>query len=216
MIEWTSAFGELPLIAILRGVTPDAVVGVGEALKEAGFRIVEVPLNSPDPLRSIALLSERLGDSMIVGGGTILAADQVQSVYDAGGRLAVAPNVNEQVAERASALDMTYCPGVMTPTEAFHALGLGAAAIKLFPAELIPPVGLKAMKAVLPKGVQTIPVGGITPDTMGLYIDVGASGFGLGSALYRPGDTAETTYANACEFVSRYRGIAKAGQVAES
>ena len=215
MNGWTAAFGELPLIAILRGVTPDAVVAIGEALQEAGFRIVEVPLNSPDPLRSIELLSQRFGDAMVVGGGTILTADHVQSVHDAGGTLAVAPNLNERVAERAGALGMIYCPGVMTPTEAFRALELGATAIKLFPAELIPPVGLKAMKAVLPKGVQTIPVGGITPDTMEQYLNAGASGCGLGSALYRPGDAADQTRAKASEFVARYRRIGRPGELAK-
>ena len=211
MTTWSAAFGELPLIAILRGVAPDEAVGIGEALKDEGFRVVEVPLNSPDPMRSIALLSERFGAEMLVGGGTVLTPDQVQSVHDGGGKLVVAPNLDQAVAERARALGMAYCPGVMTPTEAFHALELGATAIKMFPAELIPPVGLKAMKAVLPKDVLTIPVGGITPDTMKPYVDVGAAGFGLGSALYRPGDSDGQVRANARAFVTRYRSLKAPG-----
>lgn len=206
MTSWAETFGDLPLIAILRGVMPDEVVGIGETLEGEGFRVVEVPLNSPDPFESIALLAERFGGRMMIGGGTILTAEQVQAVHDAGGRLVVAPNLNERVAERALALGMDYCPGVQTPTEAFRAIDLGATAIKLFPAELMPPAGLKAMKAVLPPDVQTIPVGGITPETMASYLDVGASGFGLGSALYRPGDTAATIGGNARAFVAALRG----------
>ena len=211
MSAWSDAFDDMPLIAILRGVTPDEVTGIGDALMDEGFRIVEVPLNSPDPFSSIALLSERFGEAMLVGGGTVLTGEQTQSVQEAGGKLIVAPNLNQQVAERARALGMVYCPGVMTLTEAFRALELGADAIKLFPAELVPPVGLKAMRAVLPKTVQTLPVGGITPDTMAAYIDAGAAGFGLGSALYRPGDTADMVRTKARGFVTRYRDIKASG-----
>lgn len=209
MTTWSATFGELPLIAILRGVTSGEAVGIGEALDQAGFRIVEVPLNSPDPFASIAALVERFGNAMMIGGGTVLTAQDVQSVHDAGGRLVVAPNLDERVAARALALDMVYCPGVQTPTEAFRAVELGATAIKLFPAELVPPVGLKAMKAVLPADVQTIPVGGITPDNMAPYLAVGASGFGLGSALYRPGDTPVKVGAAARAFVAGFHGIRK-------
>ena len=210
MSSWADNFGELPLIAILRGVAPDDVIGIGTALYDAGFRVVEVPLNSPDPLRSIALLSSEFGDRMTVGGGTVLTADQVDAVHGAGGKLIVAPNLNDAVAARAGALDMIYCPGIMTPTEAFRALELGASAIKLFPAELVPPIGLKAMKAVLPKAICTIPVGGITPDTMAPYMKAGASGFGLGSALYKPGDTAAEVGSKARTFVKRYRDLSSA------
>ncbi|RVU38228.1 2-dehydro-3-deoxy-6-phosphogalactonate aldolase [Hwanghaeella grinnelliae] len=211
MNSWADNFGELPLIAILRGVAPDDVIGVAAALHDAGFRVVEVPLNSPDPLRSIALLSAEFGDRMTIGGGTVLTADQVDAVHGAGGKLIVAPNLNDTVAARSIAFDMIYCPGVMTPTEAFRALELGASAIKLFPAELIPPIGLKAMKAVLPKTVCTIPVGGITPDTMAPYLKVGASGFGLGSALYRPGDTGAEVGPKARAFAARFRDLMSAG-----
>lgn len=211
MNSWVDHFGELPLIAILRGVPPDDVVGICKALYDEGFRVVEVPLNSPDPLRSISLLSAEFGDRMTVGGGTVLQADQVDDVKNAGGKLVVAPNLSEPVAERSGACDMIYCPGIMTPTEAFRALELGATALKLFPAELIPPMGLKAMKAVLPKAVCTIPVGGITPDTMAPYLKAGASGFGLGSALYRPGDTAVAVGGNARAFAAGFRDLAPAG-----
>lgn len=211
MTSWADNFAELPLIAILRGVPPDDVVGIGKALYDEGFRVVEVPLNSPDPLRSISLLSAEFGNRMTVGGGTVLKPEQVDDVKNAGGKLIVAPNLSEYVAERSGALDMVYCPGIMTPTEAFRALELGATALKLFPAELVPPIGLKAMKAVLPKAVCTIPVGGITPDTMAPYLQVGATGFGLGSALYRPGDTAATVGSNARAFVTRFRDLTAAG-----
>lgn len=211
MTSWSASFGEMPLVAILRGVTPGAVLNIAEALYAEGFRVVEVPLNSPDPFESIDLLSKEFAGRMLVGGGTVLTGGQVQSVIDAGGGLIVAPNLNDQVAARARQFGVSYCPGVMTPTEALRALDLGAAAIKLFPAELIPPVGLKAMKAVLPKEAQTIPVGGITPDTMQGYLAVGASGFGLGSALFRPGDAADTVRANARDFVSAYRKARPAG-----
>lgn len=206
MTSWAETFGELPLVAILRGVKPDEAVAIGEALRSAGFRVVEVPLNSPDPFNSIARLAARFGDDMMIGGGTVLTEEQVQAVHDAGGKLVVAPNLDDRVAKRTKQLGMDYCPGIQTPTEAFRAVALGATAIKLFPAEMIPPAGLKAMKAVLPGEIQTIPVGGITPDTMVPYLNVGASGFGLGSALYKPGDTASAVGANARSFVEALRG----------
>lgn len=209
MSSWLNDFSALPLIAILRGVRPDEVLAVGAALYEEGFRLVEVPLNSPDPLRSIGMLAAEYAGRMTIGGGTVLSADQVDAIKGAGGQLIVSPNLDSRVAARSSALEMTFCPGVMTPTEAFQALDQGAAAIKIFPAELVPPIGLKAMKAVLPNGVRTIPVGGITPDTMADYLNVGASGFGLGSALYKPGDTAEDVRGRARQFVSRFQEIRK-------
>lgn len=180
-----------PLIAILRGVKPGEAVAIGEALDAAGFCIVEVPLNSPDPYASIAALSKRFGDRMLVGAGTVTSPDQAGKVADAGGRIIVMPHADEQVVEAAKRRNLFAAPGFATPTEAFRMIGAGADALKLFPAEASPPKVLKALRAVLPRDMPVLPVGGITPDGMKDYLDAGAAGFGLGSALYKPGDTPE-------------------------
>jgi len=205
VITWTQALAELPLVAILRGIRTDEVDGGVGALGSSGFRIIEIPLNSPDAFVSIERAASRFGDKAIIGAGTVLTQANVDSVDSAGGRLIVAPNLNEQVAQAAKRLDLTYCPGVMTPSEAFRALELGATALKLFPAELIPPAGVKAMMAVLPKSSNLLAVGGITPSGMAVYLDAGAIGFGLGSALYRPGKSADDVGRDAREFVDLYR-----------
>ena len=179
-----------PLVAILRGVTPDAVVDIALALEERGFTIVEVPLNSPDPLDSIARLATAVGDRMLVGAGTVIEPDSVDAVVDAGGRLIVMPHADAAVVERAKRRGAVAVPGFATPGEAFAMLRAGADGLKLFPAEAAPPPVLKAMRAVLPAQVPVLPVGGITPESMAAYRAAGASGFGLGSALYKPGDTA--------------------------
>ncbi len=179
-----------PLVAILRGVTPDAVVDIALALEEHGFAIVEVPLNSPDPLDSIARLATAVGERMLVGAGTVIEPDSVDAVVDAGGRLIVMPHADAAVVERAKRRGAVAVPGFATPGEAFAMLRAGADGLKLFPAEAAPPPVLKAMRAVLPAQVPVLPVGGITPDSMAAYRAAGASGFGLGSALYKPGDTA--------------------------
>lgn len=178
-----------PLVAILRGVTPEEVVDIALALEENGFAIVEVPLNSPRPLESIARLAEAVDDRVLVGAGTVIEPDSVDAVVNAGGRLIVMPHADTSVVERAKALGAIAVPGFATPGEAFAMLKAGADALKLFPAEAAPPPVLKAMRAVLPKSVPVLPVGGITPETMAGYVAAGATGFGLGSALYRPGDT---------------------------
>ena len=206
-MDWDDCFGSLPLIAILRGVASTEVGTIGGALSDAGFRIIEVPLNSPDPFDSISLLTDALKPTVLVGGGTVLTADDVERVHDAGGKLVVAPNLNPSVADAARRLGMIYCPGVQTATEAFKALDLGAAALKLFPAEMIPPAAVKALGAVLPKGTATIPVGGITPDTMEPYLTAGASGFGLGSALYKAGATSDAVKRNADAFVTAFHQL---------
>ena len=190
MIELTPYLARCPLVAILRGVEPEAVVEIGQALHEAGFSIVEVPLNSPRPLDSIARLADALGGRMLVGAGTVIEPDSVDDVVGAGGRLIVMPHADAAVVERAKARGALAVPGFATPGEAFAMLRAGADALKLFPAEAAPPPVLKAMRAVLPKQVAVLPVGGITPETMAGYLAAGATGFGLGSALYKPGDTA--------------------------
>jgi 2-dehydro-3-deoxyphosphogalactonate aldolase len=187
----------LPLIAILRGVRPDEAVPVGLALAEAGFRIIEVPLNSPDPLRSIELLARELGASCLIGAGTVMGAQQVAQVADAGGRLIVMPHADAGVIAAAKSRALYCAPGIATPGEGFAALAAGADALKLFPAELLTPPVLKALRAVFAPEVLFLPVGGITPQNLAAYVAAGASGFGLGSALYKPGMTPAQVQANA-------------------
>ncbi|GLQ98090.1 2-dehydro-3-deoxy-6-phosphogalactonate aldolase [Dyella mobilis] len=177
----------LPLVAILRGILPSESVAIGRALADAGFRVLEVPLNSPQPMESIQRLAQSLGDGFLVGAGTVMTAEQVQQVADAGGRLIVMPHADTSVIRAAKQAGLLCVPGVVTPTEAFAALAAGADGLKLFPADQISPEGLKAWRAVLPKDVPVLPVGGITPNTMAPWIAAGAQGFGIGSALYAPG-----------------------------
>ena len=198
----------LPLIAILRGVTPEAVVAIGHALVDAGFAIVEVPLNSPQPLESIRRLRDALGGDVLVGAGTVTTAGQVSDVAAAGGQLVVMPHSDPAVVRAAKGAGLLCTPGIATPTEGFAALANGADALKLFPAELLTPAVLKAMRSVFPKTTRFLPVGGITPDNMAPYVAAGASGFGLGSALYKPGDSAETIATNAGGFVAAWDRIA--------
>ncbi len=199
---------QLPLIAILRGITPAEVVAVGLALAEAGFRIIEVPLNSPQPLRSIELLARELGTHCLVGAGTVMSTAQVDAVAQAGGRLIVMPHGDATVIRAAKAHGLACAPGVATPSEGLAALAAGADALKLFPAELLTPAVLKALRAVFPSEVVFLPVGGITPQNMMDYAGVGANGFGLGSALYKPGATPQQVAINARAFVSAWRSIA--------
>jgi 2-dehydro-3-deoxyphosphogalactonate aldolase len=199
------AMAQLPLIAILRGLTPAEAPAVGEVLVSSGFRIIEVPLNSPAPLDSISALT-RMFPQILIGAGTVLNAQQVQEVHAAGGRLVVAPNFNPAVVAQALALNMVVLPGVATPTEAFAALHAGAHGLKLFPAEMLSPSTVKALRAVLPQSAALMPVGGITPDNMAAYRTAGASGFGLGSALYAPGRSADQVQAAAQKFVQAFRG----------
>ena len=194
----------LPLIAILRGLDPDEAVAVGEALCDAGFRCLEVPLNSPRPLESIARLAERFGESMLVGAGTVLSPTAVDEVKGAGGRVIISPNANPAVIAHAKALGLVSLPGIFTPTEAFAALDAGADGLKLFPAEIAGAKGLKALKAVLPKTVPVYAVGGVAPDSMADWCAAGADGFGIGSALYAPGVTAEEVGRRAVAFVAAW------------
>jgi 2-dehydro-3-deoxyphosphogalactonate aldolase len=198
------ALAQQPLIAILRGLTPAEAPAIGQALVDSGFAIIEVPLNSPEPLRSIADLSAQFPQALI-GAGTVLNAEQVKDVHAAGGRLIVSPNFNPAVVAQALALNMVVLPGVATPTEAFAALDAGAHGLKLFPAEMISPTTVKALRAVLPKSAALMPVGGITPENMAVYRAAGATGFGLGSALYAPGRSAEQVQEMALAFVRAWR-----------
>lgn len=197
----------LPLVAILRGVLPEEVVGIGRALVDAGFAIIEVPLNSPRPLESVRRLHDALGDDALIGAGTVMSSAQVRDVAEAGGRVIVMPHGDAEVVRAAKGAGLACLPGVATPTEAFAALANGADALKLFPAEMLPPAVVRAMRSVLPPETRILPVGGITPDSMAEYVAAGASGFGLGSALYKKGLDAESVGANARGFVAAWRRL---------
>jgi 2-dehydro-3-deoxyphosphogalactonate aldolase len=198
------AFVKCPLIAILRGVKPDEVEAIGDALVEAGFTILEVPMNSPDPLDSIARLARRFDGRAVVGAGTVLRVEDVEAVGAAGGMLIIAPNANVRVIAAAADKGYVALPGIATPTEAFAALDAGAAALKLFPAEAASPAVLKAMRAILPKDTRVLPVGGIVPELMADWRKAGAAGFGLGSALFAPGMTAADVGARARRFIETW------------
>jgi 2-dehydro-3-deoxyphosphogalactonate aldolase len=206
---WKGALDSLPLVAILRGITPAEVEAVGDVLWQAGWRLLEVPLNSPEPVQSIQRLARRFPDAL-VGCGTVRTADEVERVHDAGGRLVVSPHFDARVVEAAVRLGMVSLPGVMTPSEAFAALDCGATALKLFPAEMVPPAAVKALRAVLPPDVVLLPVGGIAPAGMAAYRAAGAGGFGIGSALYKPGMDAHAVAASARAFADAWAGTMRA------
>jgi 2-dehydro-3-deoxyphosphogalactonate aldolase len=197
----------LPLIAVLRGITPGEIDAVGDALFDGGFRILEVPLNSPQALASIGRLAARRGAACLVGAGTVLDVADVARIRDAGGRLVVMPHADLAIVREAKRLDMVCCPGVATPTEAFGALRAGADALKMFPAEALPPPVLKAWRAVLPKDTLLFPVGGIRPDTLAAYWKAGASGFGTGSNLFKPGADPADVRRVAGEFAAAFAGL---------
>lgn len=199
------ALAALPLVAILRGLTPAEAPAIGAALVDSGFRLIEVPLNSPRPLDSIAHLAQAFPQAL-VGAGTVLSAEAVREVRAAGGQLIVSPNFDPAVVREAVALGLACLPGVMTPSEAFAALAAGAHGLKLFPAEMVSPAVLKALRAVLPRGVPVLPVGGITPAGMAAYLAAGASGFGIGSALYAPGKSAAAVREAALQFAAACAG----------
>jgi 2-dehydro-3-deoxyphosphogalactonate aldolase len=201
------ALSPLPLVAILRGVRPDEVVAIGEALVAEGFRAIEVPLNSPEPVESVRRLAAALGDRALVGAGTVLSPDQVAEVAAAGGRLIVMPHGDPAVIRAAKARGLQCAPGVATPTEGFAALAAGADALKLFPAEMLGPAVLKAMLSVFPKGTLFLPVGGVAPGNMAPFVEAGASGFGLGSALYKPGQGVAEVARNARAFAQAWAAL---------
>lgn len=202
---FTRAFAACPLVAILRGLRPDEAEAIGGALIDAGFRIIEVPLNSPEPLDSIGRLARRFGDEALIGAGTVLDPADVDRVAAAGGRLIVAPNTDTAVIRAAVAGGLIAAPGYFTPSEAFAAIQAGAHTIKLFPAEAASPAVVKAQRAVLPRHVPLIVVGGVTPERMAAYLAAGADGFGLGGALYQPGMTASEVGERAQAFVAALR-----------
>ncbi len=203
--RFDNACSALPLVAILRGIKPEEAVDISLGLYEQGFRLIEIPLNSPEPFDSIAAVRKALPGDALVGAGTVLTVENVLRLKGCGGELAVMPHADTAVIRAAKVAGLICIPGVVTPTEAFSALGAGADALKLFPAELVTPVVLKAMRVILPGATRLLPVGGITPETMKMYVEAGATGFGLGSALYKPGLNREQVSACARRFVSAWQ-----------
>ena len=195
------------IVAILRGIKPSEVLGVGNALHAAGIRVVEVPLNSPDPFVSIAALADHFKGRLVVGAGTVLDPASVDLLKAAGGTISVSPDCNPAVIARAVAQGLVPLPGVFTPTEAFAAIRAGASHLKLFPAEAASPVTVKAWKAVLPKHVKVYAVGGITPANMQAWADAGCAGFGIGSNIYKSGMTADDVGKTAQGFVAAWNGL---------
>lgn len=200
--DFAAAMARCPLVAILRGVKPDEIEAIGDALVDAGFSMIEVPLNSPNPLTSIELLVNRYGDDALVGAGTVLTVAQVEKVRAVGGRLIVSPNVNVDVIAAAARDGLVSLPGYFTPSEAFAAIAAGASGLKLFPAEAATPTVLRAHRAVLPPELAVLAVGGITPEGMAPWRAAGAQGFGLGSALYKPGMAANDVGERARAFIA--------------
>ncbi len=204
-MELTEWLRRCPLIAILRGVKPEQAEAICAALEQAGIAIVEVPLNSPDPIDSVRLLAERFGGRMLIGAGTVMTPEQVAQIAQAGGRLIVTPHADPAVVYAAKSAGLLAVPGFFTPAEAFSLLAAGADALKLFPAEGASPAMLKAMRAVLPPGTRVMPVGGIDATNMAPWLRVGAAGFGLGSSIYKPGDDAAAVGAKARRLIEALR-----------
>lgn len=201
------ALAQNGLIAILRGLRPDEAQAVGQVLYQAGFRVIEVPLNSPDPYTSIRTLRDSLPADCLIGAGTVLTPEQVEQVKAAGGQVIVMPHSDPKVLRAAKAAGLYLSPGVATPTEAFAALAEGADVLKLFPAEQMGPAVIKAWLAVLPQGTLLLPVGGINPDNMQVFTDAGAKGFGLGSGLFKPGMTVDQVASRAQAYVAAWKAL---------
>ena len=206
-MDFAAALAQCPLIAILRDIRPEEAAAAGELLVDSGFTLIEVPLNSPDPLRSIAILASAVGDRAVVGAGTVLSCSQVADVAAAGGRLIVSPNTDAAVIAATVEAGLASVPGFLTPSEAFAAHAAGATALKYFPAEASSPPILKALKTVLPPEAPVIVTGGITPDKLALWRAAGATGFGLGGALYRPGIALDALKRHADDFVLASRQV---------
>lgn len=203
-----AALSSCPLIAILRGIAPREAEAIGDALFETGFRVIEVPLNSPEPMRSIEVIARRLPGA-VVGAGTVMTPGDVSAVKNAGGRLIVMPHADLAVVKAAKAAGLWVTPGVATPTEAFAALAAGADGLKLFPAEMVGPAVVKALRAVLPKGVKLISVGGISAANIFAYRAAGANAFGIGSTLYSPGKSIAAVRTSATELIAAVAAAAK-------
>ncbi|WPN61918.1 2-dehydro-3-deoxy-6-phosphogalactonate aldolase [Pseudomonas sp. P9_35] len=203
----TQALAHNGLIAILRGLRPEEAAAIGEVLYSAGFRVIEVPLNSPEPYESIRILRNTLPADCLIGAGTVLTPEQVEQVKAAGGQVIVMPHSDPKVLRAAKAAGLYLSPGVATPTEAFAALAEGAHVLKMFPAEQMGPAVVKAWLAVLPAGTVLVPVGGITPDNMAVFVEAGVKGFGLGSGLFKPGLTADEVAVRAKAYVAAWNAL---------
>ncbi|WP_226580826.1 2-dehydro-3-deoxy-6-phosphogalactonate aldolase [Acuticoccus sediminis] len=199
------ALKSMPVVAVLRGLSPDEAEGVGQALLDATIPVMEVPLNSPDPFRSIRIQADRFGGSSIVGAGTVLVPEDVSRVADAGGTIIVSPNFDEEVVKATKRCGLLSVPGVFTPSEAFRALAAGADALKLFPGDGLSPKVVKAMRAVLPKGTRLVVTGGVDANNIGEWLAGGADGVGIGSALYKPGKSLADVAADAKSFAAATR-----------
>ena len=205
--KFNAHMDRLPLVAILRGLKPEEALDIGHAIVNAGFHILEVPLNSPDPLRSIQILAEAFPNAL-VGAGTVTTAQQVRDIKAVGGQLIISPHLDDNVVCETVNLGLISLPGVATPSEAFKAIALGAHGLKLFPAEMISPAVVKSMRAVLPGNIRLVPVGSIGTHNMADYRKSGASGFGIGSALYAPGKSAQAVGESAAAFVKAWQAPA--------
>ena len=205
LLRFTGALKSMPMLAILRGLQPDEALPLGQVLVAAGWSLIEIPLNSPKPLESIAAMAKAFPQTL-VGAGTVLRASEVRDVHAAGGQLIVSPNFNPAVVHEAARLGLICLPGVMTASEAFAALEAGATGLKLFPAEMVTPAVLKALRAVLPQDALVLPVGGITPGNARQWLDAGANGLGIGSALYKPGMAPSALADNAINFIAACAG----------
>lgn len=204
--QFLAIYNQVPLIAILRGVTPDEITDVADALIKAGIKVIEIPLNSPQPYDSIKKLAEHVGDNIAIGAGTVLTVEQAEQVKAAGGQLVLSPNMNTEVISAAKQLDMISIPGIATPTEAFTALEFGADVLKVFPAGTLTPTFFSAVNAVLPKGTSLLAVGGVDDTNTADFVAKGASGVGLGSCIYKPGDTPEVVFEKATRALAALNG----------
>jgi 2-dehydro-3-deoxyphosphogalactonate aldolase len=204
-LEFLDRLNAMPVVAILRGVRPQEVEGIADAIIAAGVTIIEVPLNSPDPFISISLLAKAYAGRALIGAGTVLSTADVSRCRDAGSQIIVSPNMRADVIAASVAAGMISAPGCLTPTEAFAALDAGAHAIKLFPGELVSPVVVKAIRAVLPKAATLLVIGGVNPDNAVAFQQAGANGFGVGGSIYRAGTTAEEAGRNAATFTKALR-----------
>jgi 2-dehydro-3-deoxyphosphogalactonate aldolase len=205
--RFSAALTALPLVAVLRGIRPEESEDIGHVLHGVGFRLIEVPLNSPEPFASIARFRETLPDEVLVGAGTVMSPEQVARIGECGGEMVFMPHSDADIIRAAKSLGLLCIPGVATPTEAFAALAAGADGLKLFPGEMITPRVVKAIRAVLPRETRLLPFGGITPETMRAYVEAGADAFGLGSGLYTPGRRADEVAARARNFAEAWNGL---------
>lgn len=208
MLEYaTATIKDMPLVAILRGITPKEAGAVSDELVRSGMRLIEVTLNSPDWSESLEIIKSRHGDDIILGAGTVLTPDDVDRVQASGGQIIISPNMNVDVIKRTKELGMLSAPGCYTPSECFTALDAGADILKIFPADTLGPAFIKAISAVLPKGTPICPTGGVSVDTMQSFLDVGVYAMGIGSALYKPGKTVAEVAASAAVFCDKYRSL---------